>query len=347
MTDAMPSPFTGLIFEILVGSEKTRFVAHASVLEKSDKLKALTCGKWKDSSQRVIVLEDWEPETVGRFLEWLYTGDYETPFPVEASPSEAENLESHVSEKSMPSNEDTEDVLELCSPVKLENVSRTQRVLKPLQDINYNRADPKPTPSHAEAFTRWEASFTLWTPTPKKPLSGGLNFEGTLLAHAKLYSLADYMLLPVLQAQVFQRLKSVLLFIHTSYLRSQGFNLPADHQPVILNIITLIRYVYANTVRLVSEEEPLRELISTFVAFNYDKFKDDEGVVRKFMGQGGDFQEDLHDKMQMKVLDMDTELRLMKMELKGVKTKRAKGKGKVSEPQQPEWGVSWDAEPAF
>ena len=339
MTDTSASPFTGVIFEILVGSEKTRFVAHASVLEKSDKLKAVTRGKWKDSSERVIVLEDWEPETVSRFLEWLYTGDYEAPHPSEASPSEAETLERRVTEKPIPSDKDWKDViLKLEPPKRLGSANGSSQVLKPLEEMKFDKANPKLTPSHAEAFTLWTATYRKSAAYKKSP-SDSLNFEGTLLAHAKLYSLADYMLLPRLQAQVFQRLKAVLLFMHTCYLLPKDFSLPPKgKQPVILNIVTLIRYVYANTVRLVSEEEPLRELISTFVALNYDKFRDDGGVVRKFMGQGGDFQEDLYDKMQMKVLDIETELKLMKMELKLTKTKLAKET--ASEPKQLAWTTS-------
>ena len=307
MTDTMPSTFTGPIFEILAGSEKTRFFAHASVLEKSDKLKAVSRGEWKDSSERIILLEDWEPETVGRLLEWLYTGDYETPFPAEASPLAAETLESLASEKPMPSN-DVKDVLISSMPEKIGSAKGSQQAPKSFEDIEYKKADPKLAPSNAEAFALWTATF-------KKANPCGLNFEGILLAHAKLYSLADYTLLPVLQAQAFQRIKAVLSFMHYFYLRVVGPDLPTGNQPVIINIITLVRYVYANTVRLVSEEEPLRELISTFIALNYDKFKDEEGVVREFMGQGEDLQADMHDKVQVMVLAMKNELEKMKAEL--------------------------------
>ena len=308
MTETLPSPFTGLIFEILAGSQETLFFAHASVLEKSDKLKATTRGKWKDSSERIIVLKDWEPETVGRLLQWLYTDDYEAPYPAEVSPSVAQTLKRRVSEKSLPSNEDAKDVVEIGTPKKIGSANGSQMVLKPLKDMEYNKADAKLAPSHAEAFSLWTAAY-------KKSFLSVLNFEDTLLAHAKLYSLADYMLLPVLQAHAFQRTKAVLLFMHTYYLPLLGPYSSPFNQPVIVNIITVIRYVYANTVRLVSEEEPLRELISTFVALNYDQFGDNGRVVRKFMGQGGDFQEELHDKMRINVLAMKEELKDMKTKL--------------------------------
>ena len=46
-------------------------------------------GGWKDSAEGKIVLVDWDGDTVGRLLEWLYTGDYESPLPADASLSVA------------------------------------------------------------------------------------------------------------------------------------------------------------------------------------------------------------------------------------------------------------------
>lgn len=65
------SPFTGPTFEIIAGPNHTSFIVHARVLEKSEKLKAVVQGEWKESIDRRIVLEDWDPETVGLLIEWL------------------------------------------------------------------------------------------------------------------------------------------------------------------------------------------------------------------------------------------------------------------------------------
>jgi len=79
MPDITSSPFTGPVFEILAGFQYKSFVAHGNVLAKSNKLKAMMEGEWKDSRDRSIVLIDWDDETVGRLLEWLYTDDYSSP----------------------------------------------------------------------------------------------------------------------------------------------------------------------------------------------------------------------------------------------------------------------------
>lgn len=110
------------------------------------------------------------------------------------------------------------------------------------------------------------------------------------------------MLLPALQAQVFQRLKAVLIFISPSAdIFSTHFDIASPHVaklPVIQHIVTFGEYVYANTTRTESEEEPLRKLISTFIALNYDQFHDEAGVVQAFLGQEGECQDDVHDKVR-------------------------------------------------
>lgn len=81
MPDTTSSLFTGPVFEILAGFQYESFVAHGNVLAKSNKLKAMMEAEWKDSRDRIIVLIDWDDETVGRLLEWLYTDDYSSPDP--------------------------------------------------------------------------------------------------------------------------------------------------------------------------------------------------------------------------------------------------------------------------
>lgn len=285
----MPSLFTGSTFEVFAGPEQTRFVAHTSVLEKSEKFRAVTRGIWKDSSECKIMLEEWDPETVGRLLEWLYTGDYESPLPTaEASHSEAE-VPTWGDEKG------------------------TELPLPRLKDILFNKDEPKLAISHGKAFELWAATY--------KQDHGILNCEATLLAHAKLYALADYVLLPALQAQVFQRLRAVLIFISPSAdIFDSDFDIPSTHVaklPVIHHIITFGEYVYANTTRTESEEEPLRKLISTFIALNYDQFDDEAGVVQAFLGQGGEFQDDVHDKVRRVLFGLKEGLKVLRNERGG------------------------------
>ena len=279
------------------------------MLEKSEKLKAVTCGNWKDSSECKIVLEDWDSKTVGRLLEWLYSGDYESPSPAEAPQFDVESSGIRVSETTVPSKQGAD--LPFITPKKIESARGSNRPLTSLQNIYFNEARPNLARSYAETFEPWARRFE------QDPSS--LNFEATLLAHAKLYALADYMLLPALQAQAFDRLKAVLMVIspptYTFYSAFRNSRLPIANLPVIGNLVTLIQYVYANTTRLESKEEPLRELISTFIVLNYDQFCDVGDLVQTLMEQGGDFQGDVHDKMRRHQIASKKELKALQTQL--------------------------------
>ena len=56
---------------------------------------------------------------------------------------------------------------------------------------------------------------------------------------------------------------------------------------MVSNLVELISYVYVNTDSLISEEEPLRELVTTCLARHFRHFKGEE--VGELMEQGGDF----------------------------------------------------------
>lgn len=277
------------------------------MLEQSKTLRVLIRGEWKDSLERKIVLEAWDPETVGRLLEWLWTGDYESPIPTETAKPDANSSEIDVPKTSVPPSPDEKEP----QSTRKKSAKGSQQPLTPLETLAFSKAYPERAPSHAEALTQWAAYF--------KQSSCVLNFEATLLAHAKLYALADYMLLPALQAHVFQRLRAVLIFIvrptypHAVFMERNS--LPIANTQVIDNIIALIQYVYANTTQLESEEEPLRELISTFLALHYDQFVDKGGQVLRFMEQGEDFQGDVHDKVRRNEVSLKKELMAVKEEL--------------------------------
>lgn len=333
----MTNLFVGPMFEIVAGPNRTKFLAHARVLEKSDKLRATVQGKWKDSTEHKIVLEDWDPETVGRLLEWLYTGDYDSPFPTEVPQPGAEGQDSHVPESLIPTEVPQPGAEGGESPVSEISVPSTSsgeennqstpkhasvkrsRSLMALASITFNKADPELRPSHAEAFDQWATKFL--------DRSRALDFEAALLAHAKLYALADYMLLPTLQAQIFQRFRNLLFFICSGV---TVLRLPLANTPVIGNLITLIRYVYANVTRLESEKEPLQDLISTFIALHYDHFDDKGGEVLQFMKQGGDFQRDLHEKVRRNEIALKEEVLSLKEQLRDARNS-------IRELQLPTW----------
>lgn len=318
----MSNLFVGPFFEIIAGPDQTKFFAHASVLEKSETLRVIVQGKWKDSTELKIVLKDWDPETVGRLLEWLYTGDYESPYPTEVPLPGAESLEVLVPETSIPSNENTKEKPQSTS--KSESASGSRRPLPLFANMHFNKIDADLRPSNAEAFKQWAVEREdagRWQ--GKEYDKGDLDFEVALLAHAKLYAFADYMLLPALQAHAFERLRALLHFIREPTGTSDtGLTLlspPLEDMRLIGNIITLVQYVYANTAKLESEEEPLRELTSTFIAPNYVPYADlreDKGkMFEKALGsmeQSEDIREDVNDKVRRNEFAMKRERKALR-----------------------------------
>lgn len=83
-----------------------------------------------------------------------------------------------------------------------------------------------------------------------------LSTGNILLPDARVYMLARYLQLEDLKSDLFERLRYVLLQWEP-YLFRRG---------EIISTVNLARFVYTFTYPSVSSEEPMRKLVSTFVA---------------------------------------------------------------------------------
>lgn len=110
--------------------------------------------------------------------------------------------------------------------------------------------------------------------------------------------MADCFMLDRLKSMAVESLREALKFI----------SCPNSEPGVISDVITLIEYVYAHTNRLVSEEEPLRKLV-TFAATNYTSM--DGQDFQTLMSRGGDFVLDLVPKLMHRLswFEMDEKSR--------------------------------------
>ncbi|KAM0794347.1 hypothetical protein BDR22DRAFT_712154 [Usnea florida] len=267
------SPYTGPTFDIIAGSEHMHFTAHATVLEQSDHLKAVIHGKWKDSLERKIVLEDWDSASVGRMLQWLYSGDYEAPSPTLPDSYETA-AESH--------EQDSDD----WGAFFAQPTEPTFTVL--LARLMSTKLSSPAKRTEAETLESWMQSAGV--------ARHDIDYEYTLMAHAKLYVLANYMLLPGLQAFTFERLQKLLSTMHPI----------KKDKPVITNLINFIEYVHVSTTRPDVGEEPLQELTATFIALNFSQFNDGDGKVQRLMHQCRDFAENVLDKVRSIMADIYT-----------------------------------------
>ena len=260
------SPYTGPTFDIIAGSEHMHFTAHATVLEQSDHLKAVIHGKWKDSLELKIVLEDWDAASVGRMLQWLYTGDYMAPNPK----GPVHLVKDHHQIAKSPS------------------VESSKPNLTPFANLHFSMLPLPAKRTEAEKCEAWmEKMFDL---------DYDLDYEPTLMAHAKLYVLANYMLLPGLQAFTFERLYKLL----STMSRDIG-------KTVISNLVSLIEYIHATTTRPDGGEEPLQDLVTTFIAYNFSQFDGVDG--ERLMNQNRDFAKDVLVKVRSIMVDMQDDLK--------------------------------------
>ncbi len=288
MTSASFGLYVGPMFEVIAGLDHKCFLVHASILTKSDKFKAIVEGDWKECAEQKVVLEDWDESTVGRLVEWLYTGDYSSPRPKKFIDKTA------VVDLDMQGALGGQEIISVGPPTDeaLSTPGFTQSgiALDAQQTLVPDREDLQR--SLTPLANQIVNDFTEQDHNSSTELLDGrlrrcerhphiVNFEGTLLAHAKVYCLANYMLIPELQALAFKHLKSTITWIDSRII---------SKSPMVSALVTLIRYVYANTNRPSLGEEPLQKLLTTLVAVNFGCFNDGaEGKVRHLMDEGGDF----------------------------------------------------------
>lgn len=240
------------IFELVAENEATFFVHKDLLGFHSRPFKETTSGVWKESTERKILLNDWDAKTVGRLVQFLYTGDYKYPdtFPTDVPSSSAK-------EELLPNLPDTADIAKNGTLTPFEEC---------VEGAIHERAQLPMTDS-------------MWL---EQVDTCNFNFEETFLAHAKIYVLAQYKSIPALKALAHARLARTLLKLHPL-----GGNLHLS-----INIVNLATYVYSNTDSLTHSEEPLRKLISQYVALNFVAWQTELSAV-EMMCSGGDFVRDV------------------------------------------------------
>ncbi|KAL8929962.1 MAG: hypothetical protein Q9208_001106 [Pyrenodesmia sp. 3 TL-2023] len=281
---ASRSAYTSPFFEILAGPSAVSFNIHAGVLSKSKVLKNEVDGLWKESAERKIHWEQWTVSAVEKFIDWLYTGDYVCPYPIEARKAESvfatfgdddRNEDDRAVRSEIPEPEAIEpddpampavegplvewpaDPEPSTPEVEVVEVlkSTKPRPLAPLQDLDWQGCRTLGKLSQAEEFDKW-TGHGHWGPDE-------LDYEATFLTHAELYAMANHYMLDELKSMAWQRLRAVLVSVGK----------PKPWSPVVDNTVALIKYAYEHTGSSDDSEEPLRMLLSSFVALHLTSFK--------------------------------------------------------------------------
>ena len=300
----LASHFSSPVFTIFAGTDRKTLYAHASVLSRSDTLRVLVQGDWKDSKDRQINLEEWDEETVARLLEYLYTNDYSSPLPHAKTLETASVGHSNtaqdskvVASKAMSpselSNSNTT-ALTVCSMPSYLTIStgflglhdaicsQDREVLTELDNITFlDEFAPIYKPSNCQ-----RTDFVDWCKSSRVK-GQSYSYSEAMMSHAKVYALANHAILLCLKQLAHRRLADAMIF-----LGSRRRLEPATSA----EIADLARYIYANTDKLTSVQEPLRNLVSSFIAITIHKL--DTAVIDSLMEEGGDCAVDVVSKIR-------------------------------------------------
>lgn len=233
------------MWQVLASGDGEPFQIHEDILAAlSEKARAFTTA----ATERKLDLRHWDEATVGRFAEYLYSGDYQCPDPVLlATPPASSEWEQKVNWgnknrlavvwASLDKARDAQSGVESTPPPPV-------RPLTPLHKVFHAGPDPLQPLSAAETFRRKRFD-------PAKH-----DFEEVFLTHARVYTLARYLEVEPLRTMTLQRLLRTLINIGSVQ----------SNWHLTTNLEDLITYIYKETDN--DHEDRIRTVISQFIALN-------------------------------------------------------------------------------
>lgn len=255
------------MFTFLVGAEQIPMMIHtALVAEQSPALESLVNGSMQEATSGTVIWEDVAEDTFGRFAQFAYAGDYDTPSHT--------TMGDHSQLPSLDKAEEQPDIIS-GSPILMGSWAAPDSFPQKGASLKGKRA-PEFSDLSYPGPTR-PFPFNMRT-QPRHNKSSKEDYTPIFLAHAQLYVLGEKYGIQTLKAKVLQKLHRTLCHF-TLYKACVG------------GVVDLIRYTYANTPSLKCMDQ-LRELVIHFVT---DKPNDLIGS-KKFLTlveEGGPFSRDL------------------------------------------------------
>lgn len=298
------------LFTFLIGEEKSRFVVHSKAIsDTSPVFDCLVNGGLKECHDRVAEIEDVDPETFTRFLEYAYRRDYTVPSSsyTPATPINGSNEPSVLGASSQRVN---------CDSFGLENFGPTNR-----EGSGWNSnsapsdfgamaymlsASPVPSSKKTKKLDRLQktafnnrqyfqpgqdASGLLRARSEPYPnASPAQDFAPIFLAHARLYTLADMRMVYPLRDLALHKLHKTLV----------SFKLYPER---LGDVVELARYAYENGEDRTEDGriDALRELVVNYVAREM-KVLGKHAEFRTLMDGGGEFAGDFWDIVSQELL---------------------------------------------
>lgn len=289
LTRGRDSYLNSEVFEVVAQFGEKQFLVHSGILAAQSKpLGSIITSVLADKSiDRKIDLKEWDGDTVGRFVEFLYVGHYDFPDPTPplvgpesivsddgAAQQDLNTPETAQSVVSETAQSDKTETIQPESPVG-------PRPLTPLSQF-----DLQPKSDVGEYLRPWPFDPALY------------DFGEVLLAHAKVYFLAQDQEVDALRRLAYQHLLLALKDI--------GSVEPSWQ--VAVNIVDLLRYSYSHMVSSGSSEEPLQNLVSQFAALNFPALQG-RNEMTLLIKEGGQLASDLMDKVCRRLVNSESGLR--------------------------------------
>lgn len=267
--------------------DEVRFtVQQEAVARHSESLKVMMQGHMKEAQDGVATLQDVDKATFVRFLEYVYTGDYNVPQPTKAAedvPTGAKQVRS-----SWPEEDGGDGELEIDDPYDCQrSFGFGHGYTKSSAKKGKNVSKSLKSPSRQLAQPTTEVVIKPALPTNSITARNGTDFlsgQKLFMSHAKIYVFAHLYAINDLKTLTARRLDQAL----------HPFKLPSTTLIRTSGIPELIRYVYNHTPDAEDgKANILRLVVSTYAANHAHPLRQSEFYV-ELLKEGGAFSDDLN-----------------------------------------------------
>ncbi|MCJ1473682.1 hypothetical protein MMC13_002333 [Lambiella insularis] len=281
MSDEVGSYYTSVPFKFVVDGNP--YYIHKDLVSLHSKpLNCMMNGSMEEAQKGYAILKEVDGGTFERFIEWAYKGFYtaatfglhssssspaspnkddcgtdEIPEVFEISRSDEESREVDLDTGDLPSPEGRK-ITKKRAAYKLNNGIKTERDLR-------------------EVFLQREYTFRkekIDIPSPRANRGADENYTEVFLSHARLYVFAETYDIQDLKILALENLHNTLA-VYTLYRQRTG------------DIVTLLRYAYANTAGYKRDRNDLRTLLRHYVGYEMGLLMGDEEFKELMIEDGG------------------------------------------------------------
>ncbi|OQV10665.1 BTB/POZ domain-containing protein [Cladophialophora immunda] len=275
-------------FQFNVGPEGKAFFLHSKLVSRhSSVFHALMSGHMKEAEEGKARLSNVDEHTFARFAEFIYGGNYnadEALIVLDDAEPESETARSETPKLA--------DEVRETSPVSQRGESpNSENWARPKKKDKRKRGDKILIRRHLESFSEFAIPSIEKVSFPEINISEtesdtGLTYDYTeALCHVRLYVFAEQYQIHKLKDLVLCRLHSALQ--HTTF-----------HPVRTGELCDMISLAYENTPEL--KEEPLRDLLTHYVAWKFEDLAPTKEFKELFIG-GGMFVNDLCQKVSLRL----------------------------------------------